>query len=104
MDYFSKSLLVLSTTNGGMSTASFATVIGTPDGIASASFSFTFSITTGIVKELLKTTWNKKKKHNKIVMLARSKLNNLESKISEVLIKNEISHEDFATIINVERN
>ena len=37
-------------------------------------------------------------------MLARSKLNNLESKISEVLIKNEISHEDFATIINVERN
>ena len=37
-------------------------------------------------------------------MLARSKLNNLESKISEVLIKNEISHEDFPTIINVDRN
>ena len=46
---------------------------------------------------------NKKKKHNKIVMLARSKLNSIESKISEGLINNEISHEDFITIINEER-
>ena len=33
-------------------------------------------------------------------MLARSKLNSIESKISEALINNEISHEDFMTIIN----
>ena len=33
-------------------------------------------------------------------MLARSKLNSTESKISEALINNEISHEDFMTIIN----
>ena len=33
-------------------------------------------------------------------MLARSKLNSIESKISEALINNEISHEDFITIIN----
>ena len=33
-------------------------------------------------------------------MLARSKLNSIESKISEALINNEISHEDFVTIIN----
>ena len=44
-----------------------------------------------------------KKKHNKIVMLARSKLNSIESKISEALINNEISHEDFMTIINEEK-
>ena len=49
---------------------------------------------------MLKTTRNKKKKHTKIVMLARSTLNSIESKISEALINNEISHEDFATIIN----
>ena len=36
-------------------------------------------------------------------MLARSKLNSIESKISEVLINNEISHEDFMTIINEEK-
>ena len=45
-----------------------------------------------------------KKKHNKVVLLARSKLNSIESKISEALINNEISHEDFITIINEEKN
>ena len=37
-------------------------------------------------------------KNNKIVMLARRKLNSIESKISETVIDNEISHEDFETI------
>ena len=60
-DYFDKSLIVLSVTTGSISIASFATVIGAPVGIISASFSFAFSISTGIVKKLLKTTKNKKK-------------------------------------------
>ena len=51
----------------------------------SASISLAFSITTGFVKKFLKTIRNKKKKHNKIVMLARSKLNSIESKISKAL-------------------
>ena len=102
-DYFDKSLIVLSVTTGSISIASFATVIGAPVGMVSASFSLAFSISTGIIKKLLKTTRNKKKKHNKIVMLARSKLNSIESKISEALINNEISHEDFMTIINEEK-
>ena len=99
-DYFDKSLIVLSVTTGSISIVSFANVIGAPEGIVSASFSLAFSMSTGIIKNLLKTTRNKKKKHNKIVVLARSKLNGRESKISEVLINNEISHEDFMTIIN----
>ena len=53
-------------------------------------------------KKLLQTTRNKKK-HNKIVMLARSKLSSIECKISEALINNEISHEDFMTISNEEK-
>ena len=64
----------------------------------SASCSPAFSITTGIVKKLLKTRRNKKK-HNKIVVLARSKLKSIESKISDAMINNEISHEDFMTIM-----
>ena len=72
-DYFDKSLIVLSVTTGSISSASFATVIGAPVGIASASLSLAFSISTGIVKKLFKTTRNKKKKDDKIVMLARSK-------------------------------
>ena len=103
-DYFDKSLIVLSATSGTISIESFATVIGTPAGIAGASLSLTFSLPTGLVKKLLKTAKNKKKKHNKIVMLARSKLNSIESKISEAIMNNQISHEDFMTIINEERN
>ena len=101
-DYFDKSLIVLSVATGSISIASFATVIGAPAGIIGASCGFTFSITSGFVKKFLKTIRNKKKKHNKIVMLARSKLNSIESKISEALINNEISHKDFMTIINEE--
>ena len=102
--YFDKALFVLSATNGSISITSFATVIGTPIGIASASLSLTFSLSNGIVKKtILKTTRNKKKKHNKIFMLARSKLNSIEGKVSEALINDEISHEDFMVIVNEER-
>ena len=102
-DYLDKYLIVLSATSHGISIASFVTVIGTLVGIASASFAFSIII-KGIIKKLLKTTRNKKKKHNKVVVLVRSKLNSIESKISEALINNEISHEDFTTIINQEKN
>ena len=99
-DYFDNSLIVLCVTTGSISIASIATVIGAPVGMVS--FSLAFSVSTGIIKKLLKTI-NKKKKHNKIVMLARSKLNSIESKISEALINNEISHEDFMMVINEEK-
>ena len=102
-EYFNKSLIVLSVATDSTSISSFATVIGAPVGMMSASFSLAFSITTGFVKKFLKTTRNKKKKHNKIVMLARSKLNSIESKISKALINNETSHEDFVTTINQEK-
>ena len=103
-DYFDKSLIILSVISGSISIASFATVIGIPIGITSVSLSLTFSLCTGLIKKLLKATRNKKNKHNKIIMLARSKLNSIESKISEALINNQISQEDFMTIINEERN
>ena len=102
--YVDKSLIVLSVTTGSISIASFLTVIGVPVGMASANFSLPFSISAAIVKKLLKATRNKKKKHNKIVMLPRSKLNSIENKISEALIDNEISQEDFMTIINSQRS
>ena len=81
-EYFDKSLIVLSVATGSISIASFATVIGAPIGDVSASFSLAFLISIGIVKKLLKTT------RNKVFMLARSKLNSIESKISEALINN----------------
>ena len=100
---FDKSLIILSVTSGSISIASFATVIGASVRIVSATFSLAFSISTGIIKKLLKTTRNKKKKHNKIVILSRNKLNCVESKISEALMNNEISHKDFIMIFNEEK-
>ena len=97
-------MIVLSVTSGSVSIASFTTVIGIPVGIGSESISLAFSLCTGLVKKLLKATRSKKKKHNKIVTLARSKLSSIESKISEALINNQISHEDFIKITNEERN
>ena len=89
-------MIALSVTSGGVSIASFflpiATVIGAPIEIATASLSLTFSLCTGLAKKILKATRNKKKKYNKIAMLARSKLDSIESKISEALISNQISH------------
>ena len=103
-DYFGKFLIVLCVTSGSISIASFATITGAPVGIASVSFSLAFLVSTRVVKKLFKLIRNKKKKYNKIVMLARSKLNSMHSKICEALINNEISHEDFMAIINEEKN
>ena len=102
-DYIDKPLIVLSVKTGSISTASFAIVTGAPVRMMSVSCRLAFSITAGIVKYLLKITRNKKKIHNTIVMLARSKLNSRETKIFEVLINNEISYEDLMSIINEEK-
>ena len=97
------SLIALPVTTVSISVASFETVVEAPVEIVSVSFSFTFSISTEIIKKLLKTTRNKKKKRNKIIMVARSKLNSIESKITEAIIHTEISHENFIKIINEEK-
>ena len=52
------------------------------------------------MKKLLNITRNKKKKHDKILMLAKSKLNSIETLISQALIDMDISQEEFVTILN----
>ena len=51
-------------------------------------------LNTGIVKKLLSITRNKKKKHNKILILAKSKLNSIETLVSQALIDAEIRKEN----------
>ena len=85
-DYMDKILIVLSATSSGISIISFTSVIGTPVGIVSASFTLIFSLSTGIIKKLLNMTIKKTKKHDKILMLAKSKLNSIESLISQALM------------------
>ena len=89
-DYIDKILIVLSATTGGVSIIFFTSFVGAPGGIGSASFSLIFSLTTGIVKKLLNIT--RKKKHDKILMLPKNKLNSIETLISQALINIEISY------------
>ena len=60
-----------------------------------------FSLSTEIVKKLLSITRKKKERHDKILMLAKSKLNSIETLILQALIDREISPEEFITIFKV---
>ena len=84
-DYIDKILIVLSAITGGVCIVSNATIVGAPVTIASAGFTNMLSLTTGIIKKLLSTTRNKKKKCDKTLMLAKSKFNSIESLVSQVL-------------------
>ena len=98
-DYIDKIFVVLSATTGGVSIISFTSLIGAPVGIASASFTLIFSLTTGIIKKSQALTRKKRKKHDKILTLDKSKLNSIDALISQALINMDISHEEFITIL-----
>ena len=80
-------MILLSATSGGVSIISITSIALAPVGMAYASVTLIFSLTTGIVKKLLNITRNKKKKHNKILMLAKRRLNSVETLISHCWLK-----------------
>ena len=94
-DYADKRFIILSASFGTLSIVSHGTVVGIPVGIAEVSLTVIFTVTTGVVKKLLNITRKKKKKHNKIITLARNKLNIIETLISGALIDFDISHEEY---------
>ena len=81
-DYLDKIFIALSASFGTLSIASYV-----------------FRIGTGISKSLLKVTKKRKKKHNKIIALAKNKLNTIDTLLSSALNDSEISHEEFSNII-----
>ena len=97
--YLDKIFVALSASIGTLSIASYASVAGTPAGIAGSSLTLIFTIGTGISKSLLKVTKKRKKKHNKIIALAKNKLNTIDTLLSSALNDSEISHEEFTNII-----
>ena len=98
-DYLDKIFITLSASFGTLSIASHATIVGIPVGITGASLTLIFTISTGINKSLLKVTEKRKKKHNKIIALAKRKLNTIETLSSSALNDSKISHEEFTNII-----
>ena len=103
-DYADKVFITLSASFGTLSIASYVMIVGIPAGIAGASLTLIFTVTTGVVKTFLNIKRKKKKKHNKIIALARSKLNIIENLISQALTDFEITHEEFSKIIYQKSN
>ena len=99
-DYLDKIFIALSASFGTLSIASYASVVGTPAGIAGSSLTLIFTIGTGISKSLLNVTKKKRKKHNKIIALAKNKLNTIDKLLSSALNDSEINDEEFTNIIN----
>ena len=97
-DYLDKIFMTLSASFGTLSITSYTSVVGIPAGITGASLTLVFTIGTGISKSLLKLTKARKKKH-KIIVLAKNKLNTIDTLLSSALNDSEISHDEFSNII-----
>ena len=98
-DYLDKIFITLSASFGTLSIASHATVVGIPVGIAGYSLTLIFTISIGTNKSLLKLTKKIKKKHSKIMALAKNKLNMTDTLLSSALNDSKISHDEFSNII-----
>ena len=98
-DYIDQGLVALLETSGGVSIILFASIVGAPVGIASARLTLFFFSNNGNSQKITEYNEKKKKKHDKILMLAKSKLNSIETLISQALIDMEICHEEFITIL-----
>ena len=78
----------------------FCFLVGIPIGIMSSALGLKICIIIAAIKKYKSITKKKKKKRDKIVLLAKSKLNSIEILISTVLIDSFISHGEFALINN----
>ena len=98
-NYLDKTYIILSASFSTLSIALYASVVGIPAGITGASLNLVFTLGTGISKSLLNLTKKRKKKHNKIMILAKNKLNTIDTLLSSALNDSKISHEEFSNII-----
>ena len=101
LNYIDHSLIAISLITGGVSISVFASLVVIPIGITNSAIGLKICvITTGIKKDKSIIT-KKRTKHDKIVLLAKSKLNSIEVLISKALINSNISHEEFVLINNL---
>ena len=82
------------------SISSFASLISISIGITSSAIGLKIYAITAGIKKYKSIIKKKKKKHGKIVLLAKYQLNSIEVLISEALIDSVISHDEFVLINN----
>ena len=101
LNYIEHFLILASTITGCISISAFASLIGIPIGITSSAIGLKICAITAGIKKYKSIIKKKKKKHDKIVSLAKSKLNRIEVLISKHLIDSNSSHDEFVSINNV---
>ena len=101
LNYIEHFLILASTITGCVSISAFASLIGIPIGITSSAIGLKICAITAGIKKYKSIIKKKKKKHDKIILLAKSKLNSIEILISKALIDSVITHDEFVLINNV---
>ena len=95
------SLIVISTITGCVSISDFTPLAGILIGITSSAIGFKICVITAWIEKYKSIDKKKKKNHDKIILLAHSKLNSIEVLISEALTDSNINHDEFVLINNV---
>ena len=101
LNYIDNLLIVVSTITGRVSISAFTSLVGIPIGITSSAIALKICAITARIIKYKSIIKKKKKKHDKIVLLAKSKLSSIEVLISQALIDSNISHDKFLLINNV---
>ena len=100
LNYIEHFLIIGSTITGCVSISAFAFLVGIPIGVTSSAIELKICPITAAIKKYKSIIKKNKKKHDKIVLLAKSKLNSIEVLISKALIDSVISHDEFVLINN----
>ena len=101
---FIKHLLILaSVLTGCISVFTFASLVGIPIGITSSTVKLKICAIASGIKKYTPMVKKKKKKHDKIELLVKTKLNTIEVLISRTLIDSYISHDEFVSVNNVSK-
>ena len=101
VNYIEHFLILGSTITWYVSFSTFSNLIGIPIGITSSAIGLRICAITTTIKKYKSIIKRKKTKHDKIVLLAKSKLNSIEVNISKFLINSVISHDQFVLIYNI---
>ena len=101
LNYIEHILILVSAITRCISISAFTFLIGIPVGITSSAIELKICVIATGIKKYMSVIKKKKKKHDKIVSLAKSNLNSIEVLTSKALVDSNISLEEFVLINNM---
>ena len=101
LNYIERFFIFASPITGCVSISSFTSLVGVPIEITSSAIELKISAITAGIKKYKSIIKKTKKKHDKIVLLAKFKLNSIEVLIYKTLIDAAVSHDEFVVLGNV---